>query len=73
MPVSASFMRKTLDDLHAEFSAVMDQLLHHLAHERGYDLSQGLAPNLRDDLQEEGGALYTRWCGHREQDGACRR
>jgi hypothetical protein len=55
-------MPKSLDDLYSEFSAVMDQLLHHLALERGYDLSEGLAPNPRDELQEEGAALYERWC-----------
>jgi hypothetical protein len=54
-------MSKTLDDLYCEFSAVMDQLLHHLALERGHDLSQGMAPDLRDELQEEGAALYERW------------
>jgi hypothetical protein len=53
---------KSLDDLYCEFNTVMDQLLHHLALERGHDLSHGMAPNLRDELQEEGAALYERWC-----------
>ncbi len=50
-------MPKSLEQLMAARASLLDQLIHDIAMERGHDLSNGLAPDLRTDLAHEADVL----------------
>ena len=54
-------MTNDLDRLRAQRRAIMDRLVHRVAIEIGYDVSEGLAPDLRHDLETEARAAYEQW------------
>lgn len=54
-------MTRTLQDLQASKLANMDRLVHLLAQQSGYDLSEGLAPDLRNQLEAEVEHAYEQW------------
>jgi hypothetical protein len=54
-------MARTLQDLQAAKRANMDRLVHLLAQQSGYDLSEGLAPDLRLQLEAEVEHAYEQW------------
>ena len=62
-------MPKELDDLQSARAALMDRMVDELAVERGLDLSEGLAPDIRHALVHEiEVAYYDEWF-MRFQDG----
>jgi hypothetical protein len=54
-------MARTLEELREARLANMDQLVHLLAQQAGYDLAEGLPPALRVQLEGEAEHAYEQW------------
>jgi hypothetical protein len=50
-----------LDELHLRRHANLDHIVQLLALQLGYDISTGIAPDLRDRLEEEAEFTYQQW------------